>query len=103
LATPERGGLRFGPSEPGQCRNIARKSISAAGRPNSIGATAPTATSTTLPNYTSLTDVTVPRGTECLRFTPTPFHSDAMMDDLTAALKALWTRCNIARLGGMAA
>jgi 5-aminolevulinate synthase len=46
---------------------------------------------------------TVPRGTERLRFTPTPFHDDGMMDDLTAALEALWTRCNIQRLGGQAA
>jgi 5-aminolevulinate synthase len=46
---------------------------------------------------------TVPRGTERLRFTPTPFHNDAMMDDVTAALKVLWAGCNIARLGGMAA
>jgi 5-aminolevulinate synthase len=46
---------------------------------------------------------TVPRGTERLRFTPTPFHSDAMMEELTAALEALWAKCNIARLGGMAA
>jgi 5-aminolevulinate synthase len=46
---------------------------------------------------------TVPRGTERLRFTPTPFHTDEMMDDLTRALGRLWERCNIARLGGVAA
>jgi 5-aminolevulinate synthase len=45
----------------------------------------------------------VPRGTERLRFTPSPAHTDEMMDALTAALEALWTRCNIARVGGVAA
>lgn len=41
---------------------------------------------------------TVPRGTERLRFTPTPFHTDGMMDDLVQAMDKLWSRCNIARL-----
>ncbi|MBM3566312.1 MAG: 5-aminolevulinate synthase [Alphaproteobacteria bacterium] len=33
---------------------------------------------------------TVLRGTERLRFTPTPFHSDSDMDTLAAALRQVW-------------
>ena len=40
---------------------------------------------------------TVPKGTERLRFTPSPNHTDAMMDDLVKAMDRLWTHCNVAR------
>ncbi|MCX7301610.1 MAG: 5-aminolevulinate synthase [Rhodobacterales bacterium] len=39
---------------------------------------------------------TVPKGTERLRFTPSPLHTDADIDHLVAALTSLWKQCAIA-------
>jgi 5-aminolevulinate synthase len=46
---------------------------------------------------------TVPKGTERLRFTPTPFHDDRMFDHLVGVMDKLWAHCNVKRMGGVAA
>ncbi len=40
---------------------------------------------------------TVPKGTERLRITPSPLHSDEDIEHLVEALSALWKHCAIAR------
>ncbi|MFT5006107.1 MAG: 5-aminolevulinate synthase [Paracoccaceae bacterium] len=40
---------------------------------------------------------TVPRGTERLRFTPSPVHTAELMDQLVTAMDELWQRCELNR------
>ena len=40
---------------------------------------------------------TVAKGTERLRFTPSPLHSDADIDHLVSALSTIWSQCVLAR------
>ena len=41
---------------------------------------------------------TVPRGTERLRITPTPLHTEEMADNLVESLKSVWKNLNIRSL-----
>jgi 5-aminolevulinate synthase len=40
---------------------------------------------------------TVPKGSERLRITPGPLHSDADIEHLVGALHRLWSRCALSR------
>jgi 5-aminolevulinate synthase len=40
---------------------------------------------------------TVPKGTERLRFTPSPLHTDADVNHLVVALSELWSQCALAK------
>ena len=44
---------------------------------------------------------TVPKGTERLRITPTPFHNDQLIDELIVALREVWDRLGLPRKTNM--
>ena len=41
---------------------------------------------------------TVPKGTERLRFTPGPLHTDEDIEHLVKALHDMWSRCALSRV-----
>lgn len=45
---------------------------------------------------------TVPKGTERLRITPSPLHSDEDIDQLVEALSDIWSRCELSRVASAA-
>ncbi|MBC7942768.1 MAG: aminotransferase class I/II-fold pyridoxal phosphate-dependent enzyme, partial [Chitinophagaceae bacterium] len=45
---------------------------------------------------------TVPKGTERLRITPSPVHSDDDIDRLVTALSEIWSQCALARVAAAA-
>jgi len=45
---------------------------------------------------------TVPRGTERLRITPSPVHSDDDIEKLVSALSEIWSQCALARVSAAA-